>query len=32
MTKDEFQKMVSGGPVILDGATGTNLFAAGMPH
>ena len=32
MTKEEFRKMVSGGPVILDGATGTNLFAAGMPH
>ena len=32
MTKEEFRKMVSSGPVILDGATGTNLFAAGMPH
>ena len=31
MTKDEFQKLVQQGPVILDGATGSNLRAMGMP-
>lgn len=31
MTKDEFTKLTSAGPVLLDGATGSNLRAAGMP-
>ena len=31
MTKAEFRKLVEQGTVILDGATGTNLQAAGMP-
>lgn len=32
MTKQEFQQfIIEKGPVILDGATGTNLMAAGMP-
>ena len=32
MTKKEFQQfIIDQGPVILDGATGTNLMAAGMP-
>lgn len=31
MTKKEFRKFVNKGPIILDGATGTNLMAAGMP-
>lgn len=31
MTKAEFIKLVENGPVILDGATGTNLQKAGMP-
>lgn len=31
MTREEFQALVKGGPVILDGATGTNLQKAGMP-
>ena len=31
MTKAEFIKLVEDGPVILDGATGTNLQKAGMP-
>lgn len=32
MTKTEFQQfIIDKGPVILDGATGTNLMAAGMP-
>jgi 5-methyltetrahydrofolate--homocysteine methyltransferase len=31
MKKTDFQKYVKKGPVILDGATGTNLMAAGMP-
>ena len=30
MTKAEFKKLVENGPVILDGATGTNLQKAGM--
>ena len=29
MTKAEFKKLVENGPVILDGATGTNLQKAG---
>ena len=31
MTKAEFTNLVENGPVILDGATGTNLQKAGMP-
>lgn len=31
MTKEEFRVLVKNGPVILDGATGTNLQKAGMP-
>ena len=32
MTKQEFQQLVKSGPVILDGATGSNLMQAGMPR
>jgi len=31
MTRAEFQRMIENGPVILDGATGSNLRSAGMP-
>ena len=31
MTKDEFTRLTAAGPVLLDGATGSNLRAAGMP-
>ena len=31
MTKQEFHELAACGPVILDGATGSNLRAAGMP-
>ena len=31
MTKKEFQELVQKGPVLLDGATGSNLKKAGMP-
>lgn len=31
MNRREFQAMIEAGPVILDGATGSNLRAAGMP-
>ena len=31
MTREEFKALVKNGPVILDGATGTNLQKAGMP-
>ncbi len=31
MTQQEFQNLVSRGPLILDGATGSNLMKAGMP-
>ena len=31
MTRKEFQQMLQAGPVFLDGATGSNLRAAGMP-
>lgn len=31
MTRDEFNILVSNGPVLLDGATGSNLMKAGMP-
>lgn len=32
MTKQEFQQLVKSRPVILDGATGSNLMKAGMPR
>ena len=32
MTKQEFRKHMEQGPLILDGATGSNLFKDGMPH
>ena len=31
LTKEEFQKLLSRGPLLLDGATGSNLQKAGMP-
>ena len=31
MTREEFATLVGSRPVILDGATGTNLQKAGMP-
>lgn len=31
MTREAFRELVKNGPVILDGATGTNLQDAGMP-
>ena len=31
MTRNEFQTLLQNGPVFLDGATGSNLRAAGMP-
>jgi len=31
LTKEEFQKLLSAGPLLLDGATGSNLQKAGMP-
>lgn len=31
MTKSEFKELINMGPVILDGATGSNLMKAGMP-
>lgn len=31
MTKKDFQLFIEKGPIILDGATGTNLMEAGMP-
>ena len=31
MTNVEFAELMKHGPIILDGATGTNLMAAGMP-
>ena len=32
LTKDEFQKLLTDGPVLLDGATGSNLQKMGMPR
>ena len=32
MTKAEFAALLAGGPLLLDGATGSNLLAAGMPR
>ena len=31
MTREEFKELVKNGPVILDGATGSNLQKRGMP-
>ena len=31
LTKEEFQNLLTGGPLLLDGATGSNLQKAGMP-
>lgn len=31
MTKEEFSRLAAQGPILLDGATGSNLRAAGMP-
>ena len=31
LTKEEFQNLLAGGPLLLDGATGSNLQKAGMP-
>lgn len=31
MTRDELSELIANGPVILDGATGTNLMEKGMP-
>ena len=32
LTKEEFHKMLAAGPMLLDGATGSNLQKAGMPR
>jgi len=32
LTREEFQKLIEKGPVLLDGATGSNLQKAGMPR
>ena len=32
LTRKEFHKLTSDGPLILDGATGSNLMKAGMPR
>ena len=32
LTKEEFQKLLRSGPLLLDGATGSNLQKAGMPR
>ena len=32
MTKQEFQKLTEEGILLLDGATGSNLYKAGMPR
>ena len=31
LTKEEFHALLAGGPLFLDGATGSNLQKAGMP-
>ena len=31
LTREEFQKLLTGGPLLLDGATGSNLQKMGMP-
>ncbi|MCI7812659.1 MAG: homocysteine S-methyltransferase family protein [Robinsoniella sp.] len=32
MTKEEWKQLIERGPVLLDGATGSNLMASGMPR
>ncbi len=32
LTREEFQKLLLSGPLLLDGATGSNLMKAGMPR
>ncbi|MBQ6840457.1 MAG: homocysteine S-methyltransferase family protein [Oscillospiraceae bacterium] len=32
LTREEFQQLIAGGPVLLDGATGSNLQKMGMPR
>ena len=32
LTKEQFQQLIAAGPVLLDGATGSNLQKAGMPR
>ena len=32
LTRQEFKEITSSGPVLLDGATGSNLQKAGMPR
>ena len=32
MTKEEFHRLLNQGPLIVDGATGSNLLTLGMPH
>ena len=32
MTNESFQALLARGPVLLDGATGSNLMRAGMPR
>ena len=32
LTREEFSKLLTNGPLILDGATGSNLQKAGMPR
>ena len=32
MTNEAFQALLARGPVLLDGATGSNLMRAGMPR
>ena len=32
MTKEEWKKQMAQGPILLDGATGSNLMASGMPR
>lgn len=32
MTREEFRALISAGPVLLDGATGSNLMKAGLPR
>ena len=32
LTKEQFQDILTAGPVLLDGATGSNLQAMGMPR
>ena len=32
LTKEQFHSLLAGGPLILDGATGSNLMKAGMPR